>query len=84
MNHKVLDDLSRVFGGAFSSVGALKIEMERFVHTQIQQFMHKVNFVTREEFEAVKDTLAQARDEQDELRDSLKKMEKELSILKKK
>jgi len=64
---KILDDLSRVAGGALGALGGLRGEIEDLVRQRVERTAQDLNLVTREEFEAVHEMAAEARAEAERL-----------------
>lgn len=64
---KILDDLSRVAGGALGALGGLRSEIEDLVRQRVERTAQDLNLVTREEFEAVHEMAAEARAENERL-----------------
>lgn len=77
-NRKFLDDLAKITGGALSSLGDFKDEIENYVSAKIEGYLTKMNFVKREEFTVVQEMLAKTRTEQEKLTKQVKKIEAEL------
>ena len=64
---RLFDDLARVASGALNAVSGLKTETESVMRQHVEQWLAKMNLVTREEFEVVQAMVAKARDEQEAL-----------------
>lgn len=73
-----LDDLSRLAQDAAGAVQGLRREVETVAQTQMERFLSKMDVVTREEFEAVKEMAALARDENERLAARIAELEKKL------
>lgn len=50
---KILHDISKLASSAFSSAAGAKREFSAYIHGQIEEFLRGMNFVRREEFEAL-------------------------------
>ena len=79
--NRVFDDLARAAGGAFSSAASLREEIEAQIRPQLDRILARLDLVTREEFDAVKEMAAKAREEQEHLSERLTKLEEELATL---
>jgi BMFP domain-containing protein YqiC len=66
-NSRFFDDLSRIMTDAAGLADGAKREAQTFARSQMERVMTGMNVVTREEFEAVKEMAARARDENDRL-----------------
>jgi BMFP domain-containing protein YqiC len=64
---KFFDDLSRFMTDAAGLADGAKREAQTFARSQMERMMTGMNVVTREEFEAVKEMAARARDENERL-----------------
>lgn len=72
---KIFEDLTSIYGGARELARAMHEDLTQVIATRIDEIMARHNFVTREEFEIVRDMVSEARAENEALR-------KELSALK--
>lgn len=77
-NLKFFDDLAKVAGGAFQSLG----DMRAHVKSMVAGFMAEMDLVTREEFERVEAVAQKARERQIELEKRLAALEKSLKVKK--
>ena len=66
-NSRFFDDLSRLMTDAAGLADGAKREAQTFARSQMERMMTGMNVVTREEFEAVKEMAARARDENERL-----------------
>ncbi len=66
--NKMLDDFSRMIGGAAEIMLSTKREWETIVRNQCQRFLSKMDLVTREEFEALKQMASNTKEELDKLK----------------
>ena len=62
---RLLSDFARVTSGAIGLLAGLRGEIEAAVRQQIQRLLGNMALVDREEFEAVREMAAKARDEQE-------------------
>ncbi len=69
-------DLSRFLNGAAGTLAGVGREAEASARTRAKEFLGGLDFVSRDEFEAVKAMAVAARDEADELRARLDKLER--------
>ncbi len=74
-NNPFFDDIAKMATGAASSLLEMRHEVEKIVQQQFEKLSSKMDFVTREEFEVVRDMAQKAREENALLR-------KEISMLK--
>lgn len=65
--NRVLDDFARLVADATGVAQGLAREAETAVKSQLERVLASMDVVTREEFEAVKEMAARARDENDRL-----------------
>jgi BMFP domain-containing protein YqiC len=64
---KFFDDLSRLMTDAAGLADGARREAQTFARSQMERMMAGMNIPTREEFEAVKEMAAKARDENEKL-----------------
>jgi BMFP domain-containing protein YqiC len=62
-----LDGVARLFTDAAGAANTLKTEVETFVRQRMEKMVADMDFVPREEFEAVKAMAARAREENEAL-----------------
>ena len=74
--NKILDDISQLVTNAMGVAQGAKDEAETAVKSIVDRWMADQNFVTREEFDAVRAMAQKAREENDALRDRLDALEK--------
>lgn len=65
---RIFDDFASLMTNAAGVANGMKREAETAVRTQVERILSGMNVVTREEFEAVRDMAALAREENEELR----------------
>ena len=80
--NRIFDDLAKVAGGAVSTLGGLKQEIEAMVRDRFERFMAEGNFVRREEFDVVQAMAATARAEQEKLAARVAELERLLAARK--
>jgi BMFP domain-containing protein YqiC len=66
-NSRFFDDLARLMTDAAGLADGARREAQTFARTQIERLMAGMDIVSREEFEAVKEMAARARDENEKL-----------------
>jgi BMFP domain-containing protein YqiC len=67
-DNKIFDDFVKFMNSAAGTLAGVGREAEASVKARAKEFMGGLDFVSREEFDAVKAMAAAARDEADELR----------------
>ncbi len=70
-NNPFFDDIAKMATGAASSLLEMRHEVEKMVQSQIEKVSAKMNLVSREEFEVVRDMAQKARTETLALRKEL-------------
>ena len=79
---RFFDDLSRLMTDAAGLADGAKREAQTFARTQMERMMSGVDIVTREEFEAVKEMAARARDDNEKLARRVAELETMLAAAK--
>ena len=74
--NKILDDISQLVTNAMGVAQGAKDEAETALKSLVERWLADQNFVTREEFDAVRAMAQKAREENDALRDRLDALEK--------
>ncbi len=75
-DNRFLDDLAKVANGALAAAAGARQEVEHIVQRRFERFLNERGWVTREEFEAVRDMAATAREEQEALAARVEELEK--------
>lgn len=75
---RFVDDFARLVTDAAGVAHGVRREAETVVKTQAERLMATMNIVTREEFEAVREMAALARDENEALLRRIKQLEARL------
>lgn len=75
-DHKILEDLSRLVTGVAGGAAQLKRDVEALVRQKVEHALRGMNFVTREEFEVVREMAEKARAENDALKRRVEAIEK--------
>ncbi|MBY0355466.1 MAG: accessory factor UbiK family protein [Rickettsiales bacterium] len=74
-DNKFFDDMSRMMSGAAGTMFDAKREIEQQCAAFVEKFLLKMNFVSREEFEVVRDMASKARAENEALKARLDALE---------
>ncbi len=75
--NRIFDDLSKVASGMVGTLAGVGRELEGLVRQQVEKLVGGMDFVRRDEFEAVKEMAATARAEADALKARLDALEAE-------
>ena len=78
-DNRLLDDFARVLGGAVSAASGVREEVEAKIRQQLDGVFTRMDLVTREEFEVVRDMAALARQENERLTERLADLESRLA-----
>lgn len=73
---KIFDDFAKLLTNAAGAAQGVKTEIETLVRQQAERLINDLDLVTREEFDAVKEMAAKARQENEKLSERLAKLEK--------
>jgi BMFP domain-containing protein YqiC len=76
---RFFDDLSRLMTDAAGLADGARREAQTFARTQMERMMSGMDVVAREEFEAVKEMAARARDENEKLAQRVAALEARLA-----
>ena len=76
---RILDDMARMGSGMLGLLARMKDEIRVLVRQQLDNMLDGMELVTREEFEAVRETAAKARAEQEDLAARVAALESELA-----
>ena len=74
-DNKLFDDLAKFVNGAAGTIAGMSREAEASARTKAKDWIGGLDFVSREEFDAVKTMAAAARDEVDVLKARLDAMD---------
>ena len=77
--NRFFDDLARVASGAVGALSGVRGEVEARLRDQFERLLAGMDLVSREEFEAVKEMAAKAREEQEALRLKVEALEARLA-----
>lgn len=77
--NRILDDFAKLMTDAAGAAQGLRREAETAFQAQAERFLNGMDVVKREEFEAVREMAARARDENEALKARLEALEAKLS-----
>ena len=80
-NNRFLDELSKLLTDATGAAQGMRREIETLMKAQGERILRDMDVVQREEFEAVKEMAAKARDENERLSARVAELESELARL---
>jgi BMFP domain-containing protein YqiC len=75
-----LDGLSRMFTDAAGAAQSVRAEMDTFIRQRLERLVADMDFVPREEFEAVKAMAAKAREENSKLEARIAELESKTRV----
>jgi BMFP domain-containing protein YqiC len=75
-----LDGLSRMFTDAAGAAQSVRAEMDTFIRQRLERLVADMDFVPREEFEAVKAMAAKAREENAKLEARIAELESKTRV----
>ncbi len=78
--NRVYEDFSRLITDAAEMAQGVRREAETVIKSQIERLLASMDIVTREEFEAVKEMAAKARDENEKLSQRLAALEAAFAV----
>jgi len=81
-DNRVLDGMARFFTNAAGAAHAFKSEMNSMMKARLERMIAELDFVPREEFDAVKAMAAKARTENDKLAARVAQLEAALGLAK--
>jgi hypothetical protein len=79
-DNRVLDQLARFFTNAAGAAQAFKSEMETIIKARCERIIADLDFVPREEFDAVKAMATKARVENEKLSARVEELESKLGV----
>jgi BMFP domain-containing protein YqiC len=74
-DNRFIDDFARAVSGALGAISGVRSEMEAQLRSAAERLFAGGQFVTREEFEVVREMAAKARGENEELRARIVRLE---------
>jgi BMFP domain-containing protein YqiC len=78
-SNRLFDEMSRLMGDAASVAQGVKREAETAFRSQMERFVGNMDLVKREEFEVVREMAAQARQENEALKQRIADLEAALA-----
>ena len=82
-NNRFLDELAKLMTDAAGAAQGMRREVETLMRAQGERLLRDLDVVQREEFEAVKEMAAKAREENERLAQRIAELEGEISALRK-
>ena len=79
---RIFDELAKVLTNAAGAAQGVRDEVETMFRSQAERILNDLDVVQREEFEAVQDMAAKAREENDRLEQRITDLETEVAALK--
>ena len=79
-DNRILDGMARFFTNAAGAAQAFKDEMETMMKSRMERMIAKLDFVPREEFDAVRAMAAKARSENEKLSARIASLEEKLGV----
>jgi len=76
---RIFDEFARLMTDAAGAAQGVRREIDTAVRAQAERILRDLDYVTRDEFEAVKDMAAKAREENDRLAARLAELEAKLA-----
>lgn len=78
--NRFFDDFSKVVNGAVGTLAGVGREAEAAMRERVREFIGGADFVSRDEFEAVKAMAAAARDDADALKARIEALEEKVGM----
>jgi BMFP domain-containing protein YqiC len=82
-SNRFLDELAKLMTDAAGAAQGMRREVETLMRAQGERLLRDLDLVQREEFEAVKEMAARAREENDRLALRIAQLESEIATLRK-
>lgn len=73
----ILDEVAKIMTEAAGAADGVRREAETVMKSQLQRLVADMDFVTREEFEAVRESVMKAREENEALKARIDALEKQ-------
>ena len=80
MDSKLFDDLAKLASGAMGTAAGVREELEAQARQQLERMLARMDVVTREEFDAVREMAEIARAEQEAMAERLAALEARLGV----
>ena len=74
-SNRVFDEIAKLMSGAAGAAQGVRREIDTLVQTQIERALGDMQIVQRDEFEVVKEMVAKAREENEELQAKITRLE---------
>ena len=78
-DNRFFDDAAKLAGGAIGTLAGLRREVEALARQQVERLLARMDLVTRDEFEAVKEMATRARGENEALEKRVNELEARLA-----
>lgn len=78
-DHKFFEDIARMASSAGGTFMEMKREMESMVTAQVEKLLRRMDIITREDFNLVREMAVKARTEQEKLAARVEQLEKLLA-----
>ncbi len=79
--NRIFDDLAKLMTNAAGAAQGVRREIDTIVRSQAERVLNDLDVVPREEFDAVRDMAAKAREENDNLSERIAQLEARLAAL---
>ncbi len=76
---RLLDEMARMMTGALGTLVGVRDEVEAQIRQQLERVLSRLDVVTRDEFEAVREMAAEAREAQESLLARMAELERRLA-----
>ena len=76
--NRIFDEMAKLMNDAAGVASGVRKEVETIFQAQAERILRNLDVVTREEFEAIKEMAAKARDENERLSARIAELEKKL------
>jgi BMFP domain-containing protein YqiC len=80
-SNRLLDEFAKLMTDAAGAAQGLRREFETLMKSQGERFLRDMDIVQREEFEAIKEMAAKAREENEQLAARIARLEAEIAAL---
>jgi hypothetical protein len=81
INNRFIDDLARVASGALGVAAGVRDEVEGLLRARFERYLADLSVVSREDFDAVRDMAARAREAEEKLAVRLAELERRMAAL---
>lgn len=80
-SNRLMDEFAKLMTDAAGVAQGARREVETAIRSQMERFLSDMDLVQREQFEAVREMAARARDDNEELRRRLAELEDQIAAL---